>query len=131
VVIGVTSNRNGGSRGGGGMNRSIVGAFALWVSMAEGISLAADGVVARIGESSDSLELSRQVDGRTVVDTLPIYHAGSVRYFSAGIGIEERSAQYPPFSLKLVFTAGGKPFLAGVAVTIRPTKGGTSDRHSS
>lgn len=106
------------------MNRSIVGAFALWVCVGEGICLATSGVVARIGDSGDSLELSRQIDGRTVVDTLPVYHAGSVRYFSAGIGIEERSAQYPPFSLKLVFTAGGKPFLAGVAVTIQPAKGG-------
>lgn len=106
------------------MNRGIVAAFVLCVCLREGISLAASEVVARIGDSGDSVELSQQIDGRTVVDTLPVYHAGSVRYFSAGIGIEERSAEYPPFSLKLVFTAGGKPFLAGVAVTIRPAKGG-------
>lgn len=106
------------------MNKGIVGAFVLCVCLGEGINLAASGVVARIGDSGDSVELSQQIDGHTVVDTLPVYQAGSVRYFSAGIGIEERSAEYPPFSLKLVFTAGGKPFLAGVAVTIRPAKGG-------
>jgi hypothetical protein len=106
------------------MNRVIVGFFALWVCVGEGISLAASEVVARIGDPGDSVELSQQIDGRTVVDTLPLYRAGSIRYFSAGVGIEERSAEYPPFSLKLVFTAGGKPFLAGVAVTIQPAKGG-------
>ncbi|OAI47929.1 hypothetical protein AYO43_11405 [Nitrospira sp. SCGC AG-212-E16] len=106
------------------MNRGIIGLFALWVCLGEGISLAAGGAVARIGDSGDSVELSQLIDGRTVVDSLPLYRAGSVRYFSAGIGIEERSAEYPPFSLKLVFTAGGKPFLAGVAVTIQPAKGG-------
>ena len=37
--------------------------------------------------------------------------------------MEERQAEYPPFSLKLVFTAGGKPYLAGVDVTIKPAKG--------
>ena len=90
------------------------------------MSLAAGGVVARIGDSGDSVELSQQIDGRTIVDTLPLYRVGSVRYFSAGIGIDERAAEYPPYSLKLVFTAGGKPFLAGVAVTIQSAKGGPS-----
>jgi hypothetical protein len=106
------------------MNRVIVGVFALWACVGEGMSLAAGGVVARIGDSGGSVELSQQIDGRTIVDTLPLYRVGSVRYFSAGVGIEERSADYPPFSLKLVFTAGGKPFLAGVAVTIQSAKGG-------
>jgi hypothetical protein len=108
------------------MNRGIVGVFALWVSVGGGVSLAASGPVARIGDSGDSVELSQQVDGRTVVDSLSLYREGSVRYFSAGVGIEERSAEYPPFPLKVVFTAGGKPFLAGVAVTIQPAKGGPS-----
>jgi len=106
------------------MNRGIVGVFVLWASVGGEVSLADSGVVARIGGSGDSIELSQQVDGRTVVDTLPLNRAGSVRYFSAGVGTEERSAEYPPFSLKLVFTAGGKPFLAGVAVTIQSAKGG-------
>lgn len=105
------------------MNRGIVGVFVLWASVGGGVSLADSGVVARIGGSGDSIELSQQVDGRTVIDTLPLYRAGSVRYFSAGVGIDERTAEYPPFSLKLVFTAGGKPFLAGVSVTIQPATG--------
>jgi hypothetical protein len=99
------------------MNRGIVGVFALWVCLGEGISLAAGGAVARIGDSGDSVELSQQIDGRTVVDSLPLLSCGVRSLF-------QRSAEYPPFSLKLVFTAGGKPFLAGVAVTIQPAKGG-------
>ncbi len=55
--------------------------------------------------------------------SLPLYRSGAVRYFSAGVGLEERSTAYPPFPLKIVFTAGGKPFLSGVAVTIQPIKG--------
>ena len=105
------------------MNRRIVGVFALWVCLGEGISVAAGGAVARIADSGDSVELCQQIDGRTVVESLPLYRSGSVRYFFDGIGMEERNADYPSFSLKLVFTAGGKPFLAGVAVTIRPEKG--------
>lgn len=83
-------------------------------------------MAARVGASGEFVELSHQVDGRTTVDTLPLHRAGDVRYFSAGIGLEERSAQYPPFALKLVFTAGGKPFLSGVSVTILPVKGGAA-----
>jgi hypothetical protein len=41
------------------------------------------------------------------------------------VGLEERAAEYPPFPLKVVFTAGGKPYLSGVSVTIQSAKGGT------
>ncbi|TKS59529.1 MAG: hypothetical protein EWM72_02097 [Nitrospira sp.] len=107
------------------MHRGIVWAFALWVCIVGGVSLADSGEVARIGATGEVVELSHQVDGRTVVDTLPLHRAGAIRYFSAGVGLEERTAEYPPFSLKMVFTAGGKPYLSGVSVTIQPAKGGT------
>jgi hypothetical protein len=89
-----------------------------------GMSLADGGSVARIGESGEFLELEYQVNHQASKDSLPLYRADGVRYFSAGLWIEERTAEYPPFPLKLVFTAGGKPFLAGVAVTIQSAKGG-------
>jgi hypothetical protein len=60
-----------------------------------------------------------------VVDTLPLHQKGNIRYFSAGVGLEERMAEYPPFSLKVVFTAGGKPYLSGVSVTIQQITRGT------
>jgi hypothetical protein len=88
--------------------------------------MAASGAVARIGASGEFLELSHQVDGHTVVDTLPLHQKGDIRYFSAGVGLEERMAEYPPFSLKVVFTAGGKPYLSGVSVTIQPKTRGTA-----
>lgn len=109
------------------MRRGIVWAFALWVCVDGGVGLAEEsGAVARIGATGEVVELSHQVDGRTVVDALPLHRVGTVRYFSAGVGLEERAAEYPPFSLKLVFTAGGKPYLSGVSVTIQPAKGGAA-----
>ncbi|HJT22796.1 MAG TPA: hypothetical protein VJ746_20145, partial [Nitrospira sp.] len=62
-------------------------------------------------------------EGRTVTNALPLYRDGATRYFSAGVGLEERSAEYPAFPLKMIFTAGGKPFLSGVDVTIQPAQG--------
>ena len=74
--------------------------------------------------SGDGIELEyTAADGTTVKTIFPIYHVGAVQYFSAGVGVEERLAQYPPYPLKLVFIAGPKAFVAQVAVTIKDTKG--------
>ena len=107
------------------MNRGVVRAFAICVCIGGGVSTADTGAIARIGASGEFLELSHRVDGRTVVSTVPLHHEGDIRYFSAGVGLEERLAEYPPFSLKMVFTVGGKAYLSGVSVTIKPAKGGT------
>lgn len=106
------------------MKRSLLWMVGLFVVLSGSVSFADGGAVARIGASGEGVELTHQVDGRTMVDVLPLHRAGDVRYFSAGIGFEERSIQYPPFPLKLIFTAGGKPFLSGVSVTIQPVNGG-------
>lgn len=108
------------------MKRGVISMIGLSVVFMGGMSSAEGGAVARIGASSEFVELSHQTEGHTTVDLLPLHRVGDVRYFSAGIGLEERAAQYPPFSLKLVFTAGGKPFLSGVSVTIQPVKGGAA-----
>lgn len=105
------------------MRQILIPAFVLLSSLGAGVSFAGDPVP-RIEESGEFLELEFQVNGQRSKGSLPLYRAEGVRYFSAGVGIEERSAEYPPFSLKLVFTAGGKPFLAGVSVTIQSVKGG-------
>ncbi|TAL12623.1 MAG: hypothetical protein EPO02_01105 [Nitrospirae bacterium] len=74
--------------------------------------------------SGDGIELEyTSEDGTTAKTMLPIYRVGAVQYFSAGTGVEERSAQYPPFPLKLVFLAGPRGYLSQVAVTIKDTKG--------
>jgi hypothetical protein len=83
------------------------------------------GPTARVSQSGEVLELDHERDGRSYTDTIPLYRVGQVQYFSAGVGIEERSAEYPPFPLKLVFTAGGKPYVAGVSVTVRQGTGPT------
>ena len=83
------------------------------------------GPTARISESGEMLELEYEGAGRTYTDTIPLYRTGKIRYFSAGVGIEERLASYPPFPLKLVFTAGGKPYVAGVSVTVQQSNGKT------
>jgi len=79
--------------------------------------------IAKGTPSGDGIELEYAAsDGTTVKTIFPIYHEGAVEYFSAGIGVEERAAQYPPYRLKLIFVAGPKAYLARVAVTIKDTK---------
>ena len=74
--------------------------------------------------SGDRIELEyTAADGITAKTILPIYHVGAVQYFSAGMGVEERAAQYPPYPLKLVFLAGPRAYITQVAVTIKDTKG--------
>lgn len=105
------------------MTRHHVFIVACTVVMGIAAVRAEAGAIATIGASGDAVELRHQVEGQTIVDRLPLYRSGEVRYFSAGVGLEERQAEYPPFSLKIVFTAGGKPFLAGVSVELKPARG--------
>ncbi len=49
---------------------------------------------------------------------IPLYETGSVQYFSAGVGIEERQVRYPAFPLKLIFVEGKRAYTTGVAITI-------------
>ncbi len=108
------------------MARRRVWMAGLLVLALSAVSQADEGLVATIGSSGDMVDLSHRSGDHAVVDRIPLHRSGDVRYFSAGVGLDERSAKYPPFSLKLVFTAGGKPFLAGVSVTIKPAKGGAA-----
>jgi hypothetical protein len=110
------------------MKRRVTLVLAMCLGLHGGVALAEGNPVARIGASSEFLEFEQQINGQVVKNVLPLHQAGGVRYFSAGVGLEERAAEYPPFSLKAVFTAGGKPFLARVDVTIQPAKGGSAIR---
>lgn len=107
------------------MDGRLILAVAMWLGVQVGFVFAEGNPVARIGQSGEFLELEQQ-DGQVRKNYLPLHETAGVRYFSAGVGLEERSAEYPAFSLKLVFTAGGKPFLAGVDVVIAPAKGGAA-----
>lgn len=108
------------------MTKRVAYLLTLFLLAGVGPSPAGEGVTARIGDAGDVLEFHQQVDGTDVQYQLPLYRSGKVRYFSAGVGLEERRASYPLFSLKLVFTAGGRPFLTGVDVTIQPANGGSA-----
>lgn len=55
--------------------------------------------------------------------TLPIYQVGDIRFLSAGVGLEERRANYPSFPLKLIFAQAGGAFVTGVSVTITDLAG--------
>lgn len=98
---------------------------ALWCLItADPFSQAGAAPTAKGTPSGDGIELEYAApDGTTVKTIFPIYHVGAVEYFSAGVGVEERTAQYPPYPLKLVFIAGPKAYVTQVAVTIKETKG--------
>ena len=55
--------------------------------------------------------------------TFPLYEQESVQYFSAGLGKEERSLNYPAFPLKLIFIQGEPVYLAGVSVLLADEAG--------
>ncbi|WP_447980631.1 hypothetical protein [Candidatus Nitrospira bockiana] len=81
--------------------------------------------VAKITPSGDAVEIdyAQTGGGRKETTTIPLHRAGAVRYFSAGVGLEERQAVYPPFSLKVVFVAGEREYLTRVGVIIQNDRG--------
>lgn len=80
--------------------------------------------VVRLAPSGDAIEMEHTGgDGVIARSSIPVYRAGELRYFSAGVGLEEREAVFPPFSLKLIFVAGARAYLSQVAVTITDNKG--------
>ena len=89
-----------------------------WCGWGPGTGSAEVTATSRILPAGDALELTYQSNGDTWRDLLPIHRAGPVRYFSAGVGMAERAAEYPPFPLKLVLTAGGKPYVARVGLEV-------------
>ena len=54
-----------------------------------------------------------------------LYEGNGVQYFSAGVGIEERQAVYPPYPLKLIFVQGARAYLAEVNISIAKADGTT------
>jgi len=104
------------------LRSALILSTALWCLIAA--DPFAQAGAAKGSPSGDGIELEYTAeDGTTAKTVLPIYHVGAVRYFSAGTGVEERSAQYPPFPLKLIFLAGPRAYLTQVAVTIKDMKG--------
>ena len=107
--------------------RPIIAGIVLGMALGSlglfGSSLSHAAITARITPAGDGIELEYVgEDGKSVKELIPLHKKGSARYFSTGIGMEERTAQYPRFPLKLVFVAGAKAYVTQVAVTIKATK---------
>lgn len=107
--------------------RAILSALLLiavwWIGSGPGTGSAEVTATSRILSTGDALELTYHADGETWTDLIPLHRAGPVRYFSAGVGMVERVADFPPFPLKLVLTAGGKPYMARVGVEVMSQDG--------
>lgn len=81
--------------------------------------------LAVIASPHQTSKLEIPVPGDTIPKTLtfPLYEQAGIRYFSAGIGKEERGLPYPPYALKLIFVQGERAFLAGVSLEIHSKSG--------
>lgn len=80
--------------------------------------------LAQVTPTGDAIELEyTSKDGPKAKTRIPLYTKGEIRYFSAGVGVEEREAKYPPFPLKLIFVAGPRgAYVTRVAVTVADAK---------
>ena len=104
------------------MNRHLLLTFSLAIflgapSFNQALAIASNPDVV------DHVTIHSQGDGVVASYTLPIYQIGDIRFISAGVGLEERKASYPQYSLKLVFAQAGGAFLSGVSVTIQDKSG--------
>ena len=78
---------------------------------------------ARLLPSGDGIEIAGEDATGSYSEIIPVRQSGDVRYFSTGVGLEEREAEYPPFRLKLILVAGARAYLTGVDVTISSEDG--------
>ncbi len=78
---------------------------------------------ARVLPSGEEIEIASRGEEGLYTTTIPIYRSADIRYFSAGVGLEERDAEYPPFPLKLIFVEGEKAFTSHVEVAITDKAG--------
>lgn len=77
----------------------------------------------RVLQSGASIEIVGEGPEGAYRAVIPIHRSGDLRYFSAGVGIEEREAEYPAFPLKIILVAGQKAYLSRVPLTIRDDAG--------
>lgn len=75
---------------------------------------------------TSTLEIPLQGDTIPQTMAFPLYEQEGIRYFSAGVGKEERSLSYPPYSLKLIFVEGDRAFLTGVSLEIQKEDASTT-----
>lgn len=86
-------------------------------------SWAAEGEAS--GHFLQFLEIPLEGDHLPTTISFPLYEQNNIRYFSAGLGKEERSLAYPPYPLKLIFVKGERAYLTNVAVEVLHPDGTT------
>lgn len=102
----------------------MVGSLLMLTTMLPGMgSQVWANTVARIVPEKQRIEIGRDNGRFMLTSILSLYEEQHIQYFSAGVGLDERNATYPPFSLKCVFVSGLKTFLAHVRVDIRDQNG--------
>ena len=74
--------------------------------------------IAQEAPDGTSIQIVEGKENGEFLATLPIYHSGDMRYFAAGIGRLERTAKYPKFPVKLIFSGSDGAYLSFVAVTV-------------
>ena len=70
----------------------------------------------------DNIPIQHHAGGKSYGYTLPVYQVGDMRFLSGGVGIEEREATYPPFSVKLILSQQPRAFLTHVSLLIQDEK---------
>ena len=71
----------------------------------------------------DHITIQFPENGKSLSYTLPIFQSGEIRFLSAGVGVDERNANYPSFPLKLIFAQHHGAFLSNVSVAIEDAEG--------
>ncbi len=94
--------------------------FSLFLSMVSSgvLSLLWVPSIHAASHHAKQLEIALPRGGVPKTLSFPLYSKESIKYFSAGLGKEERSLKYPPFAVKLIFIQGDRAYLAGVTVNI-------------
>lgn len=103
-----------------GFTLVFTGVTTAWLLIAPPTNAA---TTATLLPSGDAIELTGEGAAAPFKTTIPVHRSGGIRYFSAGVGMEERHAEYPPFSLKLILVAGPRAYLSRVGVTITDDSG--------
>jgi hypothetical protein len=98
--------------------------LGMWASLFLTLpwAMVAPAALAVEGEASEHfihfLEIPLEGENIPRKILFPLYEQNNIRYFSAGLGKEERSLAYPPYPLKLIFVKGERAYLTSVAIEV-------------
>lgn len=67
--------------------------------------------------------VSAEVRAQLEAMDIKVFVSGDIPYFSTGVGVEAREAEYPPFSLKVILATEQGAYISNVAIKIAPEGG--------